>query len=102
MKDQLIKNGWIYVINFWTLLHFIGAIKNSSRRLLSFGYAAGYFAVVLVVGFVAMFFFVPARGTVGDVNAALDYLGNAVQVVAPIAAVIGASRPARRVKARAA
>jgi hypothetical protein len=91
--------SWVYVADFWLFVLLIGAIKSSSRRLLSFGYAVGGFVLVLVLGLVAMFLLTPRSGTVGEVNAVLDMIGMAVTLAAPIAAVVGAHQPPRREKA---
>ena len=91
--------SWIYFADFWLLVLLIGAIKSSSRRLLSFGYAVGGFVLVLVLGLAAKFLLTPRSGTVREVNAALDMIGTVVTLVAPIAAVVGAHQPPRREKA---
>jgi hypothetical protein len=90
--------GVFLLIDFVCLLLLIDAIKCSSRRLLSFGYAVGGFALVMILGLVAMFILTPHSGSVVDVNSSLDMIGEAISVAAPIAAVYGAYRPARRVK----
>jgi hypothetical protein len=91
--------SWVYFADFGLLVLLIGAIKSSSRRLLSFGYAVGGFALVLVLGLVAMFLLTPRSGTVGEVNPVLDMIGMAITLAAPIAAVVGAYQPPRRAKA---
>jgi hypothetical protein len=88
-----------FLIDFICLLVLIDGIKNSSRRLLSFGYAVGGFALVLALGFLAMFILTPHSGDPAVVNPTLDMIGTAITVAAPIAAVYGSFRPARRVKA---
>jgi hypothetical protein len=90
---------WLYLADFALLVLLIGAIKNSSRRLLSVGYAVGGFALVLVLGLVAMFLLTPRSGTVEEINRVLDMIGMAITVAAPIAAVVGAYQPPRREKA---
>jgi uncharacterized membrane protein len=87
------------IANVVCLVTLIAAIKNSQRRWLSSGYAALGFALVLVLGFVSMFFLVPRHGNVIDVNEALDKIARGVQIAAPIAAVWGAHIPPRRVQA---
>jgi len=89
-------NKSFYVIDFWVLVLLISAIKNSSRRLLSFGYALGGAMLVLLLGLVAVFLLTPRSGT--EVNPVLDMIGTAITVAAPIAAVVGAYQSPRRVK----
>ncbi|MBZ5524826.1 MAG: hypothetical protein LAP21_21525 [Acidobacteriia bacterium] len=88
-----------FLIDFICLLLLIDGIKNSSRRLLSFGYAVGGFVLVLLLGLLAMFLLTPHSGDPAEVNPTLDMIGMAITVAAPIAAVYGSYRPARRVKA---
>ena len=88
-----------FLIDFICLLVLIDGIRNSSRRLLSFGYAIGGFALVLLLGLLAMFLLTPHSGGPMEVNPKLDMIGMAITVAAPIAAVYGSFRPARRVKA---
>lgn len=87
------------IANVVCLVMLISAIINSQRRWLSSGYAALGCALVLVLGFVSMFFLVPRHGSVIDVNEVIDKVGRGIQIAAPIAAVWGAHIPPRRVKA---
>lgn len=91
--------GLFFFIDFVCVLLLIDAIKNSSRRLLSIGYAVGGFILVAVLGLVAMFVLTPHSSSIEEVNPVLDMIGDAITLAAPIAAVYGAYRPARRVKA---
>jgi hypothetical protein len=92
-------SGWIHLANFVCLILFVDAISGSSRRVRSFAYAVAGVLLVLALGLVAMYILVPHFGGPALVNPTLDMIGWAVTFTAPIAAVYGAFRPARRVKA---
>jgi hypothetical protein len=92
-------SGWIHLANFVCLALFVDAISGSSSRMRSFAYALAGVLLVLTLGLVAMFILVPHFRDPALVNPRLDMIGCAVTFTAPIAAVYGAFRPARRVKA---
>jgi len=90
-------SGWIHLADFVCLILFVDAISGSSRRVSSFAYALVGVLLVLAFALVAMYILVPASGAIAIGNPKLDTIGSAVTLAAPIAAVYGAFRPARRV-----
>ena len=88
----------LIVVYLVCLVLVIRLIYNSQRRWVSFGYAVLGFGLVAVLGIVATFLLVPARGTVMETNSVLDMVGTAISLAAPIAAVWGASIPPSRGK----
>ena len=88
---------FIAFANLYALYCLIKGVYKSQRRLLSVGYAILAFGVVVVLGMVATFLLMPARGTVVDVNATLDMVGDAIQIAAPFAAAFAANIPPRRI-----
>jgi hypothetical protein len=92
-------NGTIVLVDFICLVMFVDAVRGSSRRLLSLAYAvSGALLVAALAGF-AVLMLAPHSGGSAATNRVLGVIGLAVTIAAPIAAVYGAFRPARRVKA---
>lgn len=86
----------ILIIDVIFLILLILAIIESQKRLLSFVYAVLAIVLVFALGFAAAYILMPARGNVIDVNEVLDTVGNAISIVAPIAAFWAATIPPRR------
>lgn len=90
------SNPILGLIPLVCLVLLIRAVYTSSRRGLSLGYAVGALALVCGLGFLAMVLLAPRQSSVVETNATLDMIGAAVQILAPIAAVVAANNPPRR------
>lgn len=94
MSDYFVVG--LYIVAVCKLIH---AIYTSSRRLVSFGYAVLGGALVIVLGFAAMFIFVRESATLLETNSKLQMIGAAITIGSPLAALWGANQPPRRDKA---